>query len=104
MMGNPLESPENAEQPGVARPSSLLDRDRSTPDSDSDGPNPNKQLTQVISRVRDMETQIEQLASSYPGAAPNLRKVVDQLRKALQQIVATGGGPGQETPSPRMLG
>ena len=51
-----------------------------------------------------METKIDQLAQSYPGAAPDLRKVKDSLRKALQKIVATGGGPGQETPSPRMLG
>lgn len=102
-MGSPLESPDTDTQPGVARPSQLL---ATSPGSspDDDNPEPNRQMTQVISRVRQMEDQIEQLAASYPGAAPDLRKVKDTLRKALQKIVATGGGPGQETPSPRMLG
>lgn len=104
-MGSPLDSPDADSTPGVARPSQLI-AESSQPGSspDEETPNPNRQITQVITRVHQMETQIDQLASSFPGAAPDLRKVKDSLRKALQKIVATGGGPGQETPSPRMLG
>ena len=104
-MGSPLQSPETDSSPGVARPSQLVGQSSqpgSSPDEET--PDPNRQMTQVIQRVHDMETKIDQLAQSYPGAAPDLRKVKDSLRKALQKIVATGGGPGQETPSPRMLG
>jgi hypothetical protein len=107
-MGSPLQSPDNPESPGIARPSGLLGADQSREPggepTEGSMPEPNRQLTQVISRVRQMETQIDQFAESYPGAAAQLRKVKDLLRRALQQIVATGGGPGQEPASPRMLG
>lgn len=102
--GSPLASPENTGTPGVARPSDLVDSDQKGNAADTGVPNPDRQLTQVISKIRQMETDLEGLASAYPGAAPNLRKVTDFLRRALTQIVATGSGPGQETPSPRMLG
>ena len=107
-MGSPLQSPDNPESPGVARPSGLVDSDQSRAPggepTEGGMPEPNRQLTQVISRVRQMETQIDQLAQSYPGAAAQLRKVKDLLRRALQQIVATGGGQTQEPATPRMLG
>lgn len=101
-MGSPLESPQNPESPGVARPSNLLDDSREPSDREGSMPESNSQTTQVISRVREIETTIDQLSQSYPAAAPHLRKVKDSLRKALQQIVVSG--QGQETASPRMVG
>ena len=105
-VGSPLESPENPGAPGVARPSALVGGDAQNPESPGSMPEPNRQLTQVISRVRQMTMQIEQLALSYPAAASFLRKAKDLMDKAVNQIAAsgTGGSQANETPSPRMLG
>ena len=103
-MGSPLESPQNPEAPGVARPSNLLgDDDRGEPtDREGSMPEPNRQTTQIISRIREIETTLEQLGQSFPAADPHLRKAKDNLRKALQQIVVSG--QDQQTASPRMVG
>jgi len=97
----PLQSPETDTSPGVARPSSLLG-DESKPDASES--NPERQVSQVMVRMQQLDRQIDQLASTYPAAAPNLRKAQKALRDAAGQIVATGSGSQQETPNPRMLG
>lgn len=100
-IGSPLESPENPESPGVARPSQLLDSSSREPDSSQLG-DPTQQLNQVLIRVRKMQTDLEQLAKSYPAASTKLGEANKNLLDAIRQIAASG--PGQETPSPRMLG
>lgn len=102
--GTPLESPENTGAPGVARPSSLVGGGDQNPQSPGSMPEPNRQLTQVLGRVQQMGSQIEQLAASYPAAASFLRKAKDNLDKAMSQIASSGPGGQSETPSPRMLG
>lgn len=102
MGGSPLESPDADPRPGVARPSQLLgDEDRAGSSEDS---SPDRQVSQVLVRVHGLEQQMETLASTYPSAAPDLRKAVKSLRDAAKKIVATGSGSAQETPNPRMLG
>jgi len=103
--GAPLSSPDNPEAPGIARPSSLVN-DEPSGGGEREGsmPEPNRQMTEVVSQVREIETKIEGLAQAFPAAASHLRKTKDSLRRALQQIVASGSGEGRETPSPRMVG
>ena len=101
-MGASLESPDNPESAGVARPSSLVGGE-DQPSGEGSMPGPNRQLTQVLGRMRQIETQLEKIAMSYPRAGGALRKVKDLLRQASGKIAATGG-PGQEPASPRMLG
>lgn len=104
MAGSPLESPDTDTRPGVSRPSSMLgDESRAEPDTGNED-TPDRRVSEVLVRVHSLETQMEALASTYPAAAPNLRKAVKALRDAAKQIVATGSGSGQETPNPRMLG
>ena len=101
-MGAPLQSPDNPESPGVARPSSLVGGE-DQPSGEGSMPEPNRQLTQVLGRMRQIETQLEQIAMSFPSAGSILKQAKKLLRDASGKIAATGG-PGQEPASPRMLG
>lgn len=101
MMGSPLDSPETDTRPGVSRPSNMTPEEGPTGGASESGEG---RVSQVLMRVHGLEEQMDQLASTYPGAAPALRKAKAALRDAAKQIVASGSGPGQETPNPRMLG
>lgn len=105
-MGAPLQSPDGGAEPGVARPSQLLGDGAnaggsSSPDEDST--QQNRQVSQALVRTKDLMDKLEQLATTYPAAAPEIRKAVSAIKDAAKKIVATGSG-GQENPSPRMLG
>jgi molybdenum-dependent DNA-binding transcriptional regulator ModE len=52
----------------------------------------------LISKIREMETSVTEMARQFPSAAQASRQVQEGLRAMLRQIVANPGG--QEPPSP----
>lgn len=103
-MGSPLASPDTDASPGVARPSQMLSDRGDSGAQPSEDSSPQRSMSAVLVRVHKLEEDLDQLSSSYPAAAPDLRKAVKSLRDAAKKIVATGSGSAQENPSPRMLG
>lgn len=52
----------------------------------------------LISKIREMETSVTEMARQFPSAAQASRQVQEGLRAMLRQIVANPGG--SEPPSP----
>jgi hypothetical protein len=52
----------------------------------------------LISKIREMETSVTEMARQFPSAAQASRQVQEGLRAMLRQIVANPGG--NEPPSP----
>lgn len=65
---------------------------------------PQQALQALSGEFMKMDNRLQELAKSYPAAAPDIRKASEQIRKVLQKIVASGNVPGQEPPAPRMVG
>ena len=52
----------------------------------------------LISKIREMETNVTEIARQFPSAAQASRQVQEGLRAMMRKIVAIPGG--QEPPSP----
>jgi hypothetical protein len=58
-------------------------------------------LREAVQSIRDIQTQIMDLARQFPAAASSLRECSTGLRAAMRQIVAN---PGSPEPTPPTIG